>query len=74
MFANSHNYEKLKHAWVEWRKVSGAKYRHQYLEFIQLKNEEAESLGMYSIIKVLQYFYAKKNLKEYKWQTLYFFI
>ena len=47
MFANSRDYEKLKHAWVEWRKVSGAKYRKQYLEFIQLQNEKAQSLGMH---------------------------
>ena len=46
MFANSRDYEKLKHAWVEWHKVSGAKYRKQYLEFIQLQNEKAQSLGM----------------------------
>lgn len=47
MFANSRDYEKLKHAWVEWRKFSGAKYRKQYLEFIQLQNEKAQSLGMH---------------------------
>ena len=47
MFANSRDYEKLKYAWVEWRKVSGAKYRKQYLEFIQLQNEKAQSLGMH---------------------------
>ena len=40
MFANSRDYEKLKHAWVEWRKVSGAKYRKEYLEFIQLQDNK----------------------------------
>ena len=45
MFANSRNFNQLKHAWREWRKVSGAKYRKQYLDFIALNNEGAKSLG-----------------------------
>ena len=45
MFASSHDYNELKHAWVEWRKASGNKYRQQYLKFIEINQEGAKSLG-----------------------------
>jgi hypothetical protein len=46
MFATSRNYEQLSHAWVEWRKVSGNKYRQEYLDLISIQNEGAQSLGI----------------------------
>ena len=45
MFARSHDYNELKHAWVEWRKASGNKYRQQYLKFIEINQDGAKSLG-----------------------------
>ena len=45
MFATSRNHDELKHAWTEWRKASGNKYREEYLDFIQIHQDGAKSLG-----------------------------
>ena len=45
IFAESRNAAQLKHAWVEWRKASGNKYRKEYLDFIGINSEAAKSLG-----------------------------
>ena len=45
MFATSRNETELKHAWVAWREASGNKYRQQYLDFIEINQEGAKSLG-----------------------------
>jgi hypothetical protein len=45
MFATSRNETELKHAWVAWREASGNKYRQQYLDFIEINQEGARSLG-----------------------------
>ena len=45
MFATSRNETELKHAWVAWREASGNKYREQYLDFIEINQEGARSLG-----------------------------
>jgi hypothetical protein len=48
MFASSRNAARLQHAWVEWRKATGATYRQAYLDFIEINNEAAKSLGKLS--------------------------
>ena len=45
MFTHSRDAARLKHAWVEWRKVSGNQYRQAYLDFIGINTEAATSLG-----------------------------
>ena len=47
------SYEALKHAWVEWRKASGNKYKKDYIDFIKLNNDGAQSLGKIFILKIM---------------------
>ena len=54
IFAKSRNAEQLKHAWVEWRKASGNKYRKEYLEFIGINTEAATSLGEFLPFHIVQ--------------------
>ena len=46
------SYEALKHAWVEWRKASGNKYKKDYIDFIKLNNDGAKELGNYFWISI----------------------
>ncbi len=39
--------DELKYYWKEWRAVSGNQYRDKYLQFIDIQNEGAKSLGKY---------------------------
>ena len=45
LMAHSRNAQELQHAWTQWRSVSGQQYRQQYLDFIGINNQGAESLG-----------------------------
>ena len=45
LLAKNRTHEVLKHAWIEWRKASGNKYKKDYLDFIQMNNDGAQSLG-----------------------------
>ena len=45
MMAKNRSYDVLKHLWVEWRKESGNNYKKDYLDFIQMNNDGAQSLG-----------------------------
>ena len=45
MMAKNRSYDVLKHLWVEWRKASGNNYKKEYLDFIQMNNDGAQSLG-----------------------------
>ena len=45
MMAKNRSYDVLKHLWVEWRKASGNNYKKDYLDFIQMNNDGAQSLG-----------------------------
>ena len=47
------SYEALKHAWVEWRKASGNKYKKDYIDFIKLNNDGAQSLGKIFILRIM---------------------
>lgn len=47
IFATSTNAAELKHSWKAWREASGNKYRQDYLDFIEINNEAAKSLGKY---------------------------
>ena len=62
MFANSRNSNQLKHAWTEWRKISGEKYRKQYLDFIALNNKGAKSLGYIIYTSTLNKVYISKKI------------
>jgi hypothetical protein len=52
IFTKSRNAAQLQHAWVEWRKASGNKYRKEFLDFIDINNEAAKSLGKLNIISI----------------------
>lgn len=41
------SHEVLKHTWLEWRKASGNKYKQEYLDFIEMNNDGAHSLGIH---------------------------
>ena len=45
MMAKNRSHDVLKHLWVEWRKASGNNYKKDYLDFIQMNNDGAQSLG-----------------------------
>ena len=45
LLAKNRTHEVLKHVWIEWRKASGNKYKKDYLDFIQMNNDGAQSLG-----------------------------
>ena len=45
LFATSTDFEVLKYSWIEWRKASGNQYREQYLDYLELQNEGAQSIG-----------------------------
>ena len=45
MFADDRNATRLKHAWIEWRKASGNQYKQEYIDFIQINNDAARSMG-----------------------------
>ena len=53
MMAKNRSYDVLKHLWVEWRKASGNNYKKDYLDFIQMNNDGAQSLGNCCILKYL---------------------
>lgn len=45
IIAKSRDYEELSYVWSEWRKASGNKYRQEYLDFIDINQAAAQSLG-----------------------------
>ena len=53
MMAKNRSHDVLKHLWVEWRKASGNNYKKDYLDFIQMNNDGAQSLGNCCILKYL---------------------
>ncbi|XP_059056708.1 angiotensin-converting enzyme-like isoform X1 [Achroia grisella] len=42
IFAKSQDPEELKHTWIEWHKVAGAKARDNFTQYVQLYNEAAK--------------------------------
>ena len=50
---NNRSYDALKHAWVEWRKASGNKYKKDYIDFIKLNNDGAQSLGKIFKLRIM---------------------
>lgn len=47
IMANSDNPEELKHVWVEWRKVTGAKVRDLFAQYVDLSNDAARLNSKY---------------------------
>lgn len=45
IFAKSQNPEELKHYWVEWHKVAGAKVRDNFTTYVRIDNEAAKLNG-----------------------------
>ena len=65
LFAESRNPEELKYAWETWRKVSGAKYRDQYLEFIEIQNNGSKALGFDDLQKQWLEHYEDEDFPAY---------
>jgi len=50
----------LKHVWVEWRKVSGQKFRGMFEQYVALSNEAATLNSEYgSAVRYMLHFYVK---------------
>ena len=45
IIAQNRSHEVLSHAWIEWRKASGNQYKQDYIDFIDINNDGAHSLG-----------------------------
>lgn len=49
--------DELKHVWVEWRKVSGQKFRVMFEHYVALSNEAATLNSEYmSVVRYVLYF------------------
>ena len=52
--------DELKHVWVEWRKVSGQKFRGTFEQYVALSNEAATLNSEYgSVVRYMLHFDVK---------------
>ncbi|XP_052750787.1 angiotensin-converting enzyme-like [Galleria mellonella] len=76
IFAKSQDPEELKHTWIEWHKVAGAKARNNFTQYVRLYNEAAK-LNDYKDVAaewwqadVTRHFYLSGNMWAQTWNNI----